>query len=84
MTHPYYPYIYCCPYLWWLLHREKLLGQQLQERIVDIERWLNANLKGMYVWYPAATNESEALYHAVYFKEESDLVAFRLRWGINA
>lgn len=92
-------YPYKCAYLSYLWHVELLSGSDILARSLEMQNWLDANCRGTFRWdtlyskFPLNTSKGTplhgnnvqqiALANNVYFKNEQDLLAFRLRWGIH-
>lgn len=62
----------------------------IKEYAGSVKKWLRENVKNDYCFagrphqeYCTVTDKFEYYYPVVYFRYESDLLAFRLRWGIN-
>jgi hypothetical protein len=95
-----YAYPYGCPYLSHLLKVEKLTGSQILARVLEMMDWLSTNkcshewstnedmdtVGRNCVGYPLSSNPANHISFSrhIYFTHEQDLLAFRLRWGINS
>ena len=81
-------------YLWWLINRENLRTQQaLLDRTYQIQEWLNdtvsqSGLNNNYKWSLAGTQgcivDGCFFHNVLLFKYAEDLVAFKLKFGINS
>lgn len=94
-----YPYEYA--YLSHLVNVEKLTGNQIMRRTLEMMNWLSVN-KCSHKWsdgvdgvenvgkncvgYPLSSNPANLISFSryIYFAHEQDLLAFRLRWGVNS
>lgn len=92
-------YPHHCDYLSYLWEVELLSGRLILEKTIDMQGWLDTVCARKFIWsnnyskFPLDYGKNTvfmrnsslqiALADAVYFKEEQDLLAFKLRWGIG-
>lgn len=80
-------------WLWWCIHRERMVNHQIEKRFYEINKWIiecnSATLFSTMRWssgklmtelYPRPALK---LPNVLYFDHEEDLVVYRLRWGIQ-
>lgn len=95
----YESYPHKCDYLEYLWEVELLSGRLILERTIDMQGWLDTVCFKNFIWsnnyskFPLDYSKNTvfmrnsslqiALADAVYFREEQDLLAFKLRWGIR-
>jgi len=73
----------CC-YLWWLLYMENISAVNLPQRYTEMLEWLDTLGRENYIWNKRVMEINDRLYPCtIWFKEEADLLAFKLRWGIG-
>lgn len=73
----------CC-YLWWLLYIENISVVDLPIRYAEMLEWLDSLGCENYIWSKRVMEINDRLYPCtIWFKEEEDLLAFKLRWGIG-
>lgn len=92
------PFRHCCDHLYALLERQRLTGRQAQAVVFSMCGWLVANVDihsfawsrhivrvpSDTTWDLSVANGGSKIDFAsvIFFKNESDLLAFRLRWGV--
>ena len=92
-------YTFACHWLYHLAYKEGLTGQEILDRSVEMMNWLTENGPIQHAWntnrikvpkdctIDVPGNYSDLSYlefsTILFFEHQSDLLAFRLRWGIQ-
>jgi hypothetical protein len=91
-SEPGYPY--SCAYLWYMVAVLELSGDEIFDITRSMQEWLYDNVRrddqNNFKWSSKSTsiifsaNSSTPVFtNYISFKHAEDLLAFRLRWGIN-
>lgn len=81
-------------YLWWLVHKQKLSGDDIFHLTREMHDWCVDNVAGKHAlgfwqnnfkWGEVSTYvEGYSFSDRIWFKYEEDLLAFKLRFGIGS
>lgn len=82
---------YSSDYLRDLIYRKRLNADEISVLVSEMKNWLYESVRKdtetTYYWSSASTmvysGNKKAFPDVLYFKYESDLLVFRLRWGIQ-
>jgi hypothetical protein len=86
--------LYTSAYLWWLIHKQKLIGLEIFEIQRKMHGWCcdcvagkhrKGSWENNFSWDSRSTIvDGFSFPNCIWFKYEEDLLAFRLRFGIGS